>query len=132
MTFLFDNDVPDDLSCLLNHIGHRVTCLCDVLPRDTPDAAVLDYAVQHGLIVVTCNRDDFVAPGAERSHHGIVAVTRRRSRAQESQHPDSAAGASYVHRKDHALILGTPSRVVRRVNSPRSCEPGLALRARRA
>ena len=83
MTFLFDDDVPDDLSHLLKHVGHRVTFLREVLPRDTPDAAVLDHAVQHGLILVTCNRDDFVALGSERSHHGIVIVIRRRSRAQE-------------------------------------------------
>ena len=29
MTFLFDDDVPDDLSHLLKHVGHRVTCLRD-------------------------------------------------------------------------------------------------------
>jgi predicted nuclease of predicted toxin-antitoxin system len=83
VTFLFDDDVPDDLSHLLIHLGHRVTFLREVLPRDTPDAAVLDYAVRHGLIVVTCNRDDFVALGGQRVHHGIVIVIRRRSRAQE-------------------------------------------------
>ena len=42
MTFLFDDDVPDDLSHLLNHVGHRVTFLRDVLPRDTQDAALLE------------------------------------------------------------------------------------------
>jgi predicted nuclease of predicted toxin-antitoxin system len=83
VTFLFDHDVPDDLSHLLSHLGHRVTFLREVLPRDSPDAAVLDYAVEHRLILVTCNRDDFAALGAERSHPGIVIVTRRRSRAQE-------------------------------------------------
>ena len=41
MTFLFDDDVPDDLSHLLNHVGHRVTFLRDVLPPDTQDAAVV-------------------------------------------------------------------------------------------
>ncbi len=61
MTFLFDDDVPDDLSHLLNHIGHRVIFLRAVLARDTPDAAVLAYAVEHGFILVTCNRDDFIA-----------------------------------------------------------------------
>jgi predicted nuclease of predicted toxin-antitoxin system len=83
VTFLFDDDVPDDLSFLLKHVGHRVTFLRQVLPRDTPDAAVLDYAVQRGLVLVTCNRDDFVVLGSERSHLGIVIVIRRRSRAQE-------------------------------------------------
>ena len=83
MTFLFDDDVPDDLSHLLNQAGHRVTFLRDVLPRDTQDAALLEYAVQPGLVLVTCNRDDFVKLGSERPHHGIVIVIRRRSRAHE-------------------------------------------------
>jgi len=82
-TFLFDDDVPDDLSYLLTHLGHRVTFLRDALPRDTLDAAVLEYAVRHGLILVTCNRDDFLALGSQRPHPGIVIVIRRRSRAHE-------------------------------------------------
>ena len=60
-----------------------MTFLREELSRDTPDAAVLDHAGQHGLILVTCNRDDFVALGSERPHPGIVIVIRRRSRAQE-------------------------------------------------
>ena len=83
MTFLFDDDVPDDLSHLLNHSGHRVTFLREVLPREASDAEVVAYAAQHGLILVTCNRDDFVRLGSERAHHGIVIVVRRRSRALE-------------------------------------------------
>ena len=81
MTFLFDDDVPDDLSHLLKHVGHCVTFLREVLPRGTPDAGVLDHAVLHGLILVTRNRDDFTTLGSQRSHPGIVI--RRRSRAQE-------------------------------------------------
>ena len=68
---------------LTTHVGHHVTCLREVLPRDAPDAAVMDHAVQHGLILVTCNRDDFVTLASERPHHGIVIVIRWRSRAQE-------------------------------------------------
>ena len=83
MTLLFDDDVPDDLSHLLLHVGHRVTFLRDVLARDTPDSAVLDYATHHGLILVTCNRDDFLTLGSQRPHAGIIIVVRRRSRAQE-------------------------------------------------
>ncbi len=45
MTFRFGDDVPDDLSHLPNHVGHRVTFLREVLPRDTPDAALLEYMV---------------------------------------------------------------------------------------
>ncbi len=83
MTFLFDDDVPDDLSHLLIHVGHSVTFLREVLPRDTADSAVLDHATRDGLILVTCNRDDFITLGSERPHSGIIIVVRRRSRAQE-------------------------------------------------
>jgi hypothetical protein len=44
---------------------------------------VLDYAFQHNLIVITCNRDDFLRLAREHPHHGIVIVIRRRSRAAE-------------------------------------------------
>ncbi|MBI1727324.1 MAG: hypothetical protein HYR50_08645 [Candidatus Rokubacteria bacterium] len=37
--------------------------------------------MQHGLVLVTCNRDDVVKLGSERPHHGIVIVSPGRSRA---------------------------------------------------
>ena len=83
MTFLFDDDVPDDLSHLLLHVGHRVTFLREVLPREAADSAVLGYTAANGLILVTCNRDDFIVLGSQRPHPGIIVVVRRRSRAQE-------------------------------------------------
>ena len=55
MKFLFDHDVP----------------------------AVLEHAWQNGLLLVTCNRDDFVNLAAERPHHGIIVVFRRKSRTAE-------------------------------------------------
>ena len=83
MNFLLDNDVPEELSYLLEHLGHRVSRAREALPREASDAAVLDYAVHRDLIVITCNRDDFLQLARERPHHGIVIVIRRRSRAAE-------------------------------------------------
>ena len=83
MNFLLDNDVPEDLSHLLEHLGHLVSRVREVLPREASDTAVLDYAFRHDLIVITCNRDDFLRLGRERPHHGIVIVIHRRSRAAE-------------------------------------------------
>lgn len=83
MNFLLDHDVPDELRHLLEHLGHRVDRLRDVLPPTTSDAAVLDYGFRHGLVVITCNRDDFLRLGREQPHDGIVIVIRRRSRAAE-------------------------------------------------
>lgn len=59
MNFFLDNDVPEELSYLLEHLGHQVSR------------------------VLTCHRDDFLQLARERSHHGIVIVIRRRSRAAE-------------------------------------------------
>jgi len=83
VNFLLDNDVPEELSYLLEHLGHQVSRVREALPRAAPDAAVLDYAFHHELIVITCNRDDFLQLARQRPHHGIVIVIRRRSRAAE-------------------------------------------------
>ena len=83
MNFLLDHDVPDELSYLLEHLGHRVDRLRDVLPRTASDAEALEYAVDHDLIVITCNRADFLRLARDRPHRGIVVVIRRRSRAAE-------------------------------------------------
>lgn len=83
MNFLLDNDVPEELSYLLEHLGYQVSRVREALPRAASDAAVLDYAFHHELIVITCNRDDFLQLARQRPHHGIVIVIRRRSRAAE-------------------------------------------------
>jgi predicted nuclease of predicted toxin-antitoxin system len=83
VNFLLDNDVPEDLTYLLEHLGHQVSPAREVLPREASDAAVLDYAFDRDLIVITCNRDDFLQLARARPHHGIVIVIRRRSRAAE-------------------------------------------------
>jgi predicted nuclease of predicted toxin-antitoxin system len=59
--FFLDHDMPEDIALLLHYWGHEVTRLRDILPRTTPDTAVWDYAVAHGLIVITCNRAHFLA-----------------------------------------------------------------------
>ncbi len=83
MKFLLDHDVPDDLSYLLNELGHEVTLLRKSLPRDSSDEAVLCLAHETGSILLTCNRDDFLHLAATRPHHGIVIVIRRRTRGDE-------------------------------------------------
>jgi predicted nuclease of predicted toxin-antitoxin system len=48
--FLLDHDGPDDLSYLLEQLGHDVTFLRKVLPGDSADEAVLQFAT----IVIAC------------------------------------------------------------------------------
>jgi predicted nuclease of predicted toxin-antitoxin system len=43
--FLLDHDVPDDLSYLLEQLGHDVTFLRQALPRDSSDEAVFQFAM---------------------------------------------------------------------------------------
>lgn len=83
MKFLLDHDVPEDLSYLLEQLGHEVTLSRKALPADASDEAVLQCAHKHGYVLLTCNRDDFLELATKQPHHGIVVVIRRRTRAAE-------------------------------------------------
>lgn len=71
------------LSYLLQQPGHDITLLRKALPGDASDEAVLQFAYDHGYLLVTCNRDDFLQLATRKPHHGIVIVIRRRTRAAE-------------------------------------------------
>ena len=43
MKFLLDHDVPDDLSYMLEQLGHEVVLLRKALPDDSSDEAVLCF-----------------------------------------------------------------------------------------
>lgn len=58
--------------------------LADVLPVESTDEAVFGYARQHGLITITCNRNDYLALAARYPEHpGLIILVRRRSRQIE-------------------------------------------------
>jgi predicted nuclease of predicted toxin-antitoxin system len=54
---LLDHDVPDDLSYLLEQLGHDVTLLRKALPRDSSDEAVFRFAHEAACMLLICNRD---------------------------------------------------------------------------
>jgi len=81
--FLLDHDVPDDLAFSLVALGHEVVKLREVLPATTRDEEVLRFAGERGCLLITCNRDDFLAASARVPHGGIIILIRRRSRALE-------------------------------------------------
>lgn len=83
MKFLLDHDVPEDLSYLLKQLEHEVAFLRAALPENASDESVLQLAHEHGCVLLTCNRDDFLDLAARKPHHGIVIVIRRRTRAAE-------------------------------------------------
>jgi predicted nuclease of predicted toxin-antitoxin system len=81
--FLLDNDVPDMVARVLVEAGHEVFPHRDVLPKKSVDSAVLDYATANALVVITCNRDDFMPLASTRAHSGLIILIRRRSRILE-------------------------------------------------
>ena len=83
MTFLFDHDVPEDLTYLLRELNHEVVRLRDFLPPDASDATVLQFAHERECLLMTCNRDDFLKLAETQPHRGIVIVIRRKTRAEE-------------------------------------------------
>jgi len=76
--FLFDHDVPDELSYLLQQLGHDVSLLRQFLPRDASDPEVLQLEYENDFLLVTCNRDDFVELAKVNPHHGssLLSVAR--------------------------------------------------------
>ena len=83
MKFLLDHDVPEGLTYLLQELGHEVLRLRDVLQQEAVDPIVLQLAHEHGCLLVTCNRDDFIELAQRQPHHGLVVIIRRRTRAPE-------------------------------------------------
>lgn len=84
MKFLLDHDVPEPvLVPALRALGHEVVLVRQVLDATAADALILDHAIATGAILLTCNRDDFLALAARREHAGIVILMRRGNRPAE-------------------------------------------------
>jgi predicted nuclease of predicted toxin-antitoxin system len=81
--FLFDHDVPDDLAFALEALGHPVLKLREARSTTAPDDEVLRLAAEQDRLLITCNRDDFLAAASRLPHHGIIILVRRKSRALE-------------------------------------------------
>ncbi len=103
MRFLLDHDVPDDVAFSLEALGHEVNKLRELLPATTPDEEVLRLAGTRGCILITCNRDDFLAVAGRVPHGGLIVLIRRRSRALER--------AALVRLLDRAGESGLPGNI---------------------
>jgi len=89
--FFLDHDVPAEAAHLLRHWGHEVTLLRQALPITASDEAAFDYARQHGLIIISCNRAHFIALAQQTIRNqiafpGLIILLRRRSRQAECAH----------------------------------------------
>jgi len=85
VNFLLDHDVPENVARVLEREKHRVLRVAQILLRTAADPEVFAQAKTQGLVLVTCNRDDFIPLAKEWPHAGIIILIRRQSRAKECQ-----------------------------------------------
>jgi len=84
--FFLDHDVPRHLADVLSRHGHEVKLVPEVMSPESVDHEVFAYAVKEKAIMVTCNRNDFLALAAGQPHPGLIVVIRRRSPLSEAGH----------------------------------------------
>ena len=99
MNFFLDHDVPADVGRVLRLKGHSVQLLDEVLPNTTDDLPALRYASGRKMVVITCNRRDFLRLAATEPHAGIIILVRRRTRVAEC-----AAVLRLIHRAGESGI----------------------------
>jgi predicted nuclease of predicted toxin-antitoxin system len=83
LKLFFDHDVPGHLSFLLRSLDHEGTFLRQVLPIETEDSRILQFAFNHQMLLLTCNRRDFLKLAETQEHCGIILVIRRETRVAE-------------------------------------------------
>jgi predicted nuclease of predicted toxin-antitoxin system len=66
--FFLDHDVPVEVARVLRHEGYEVTELREVLAVRASDVEFFNYACEHGLMLITCHRDDFLSLAAQQSN----------------------------------------------------------------
>ena len=86
MRFFLDHDVPRHLADVLSRHGHEVELVSEVMSPEADDEEVFAYAAEKKTIMLTCNRNDFLALAAENSHSGLIVLIRRRSSLSEAGH----------------------------------------------
>jgi hypothetical protein len=82
--FFLDNDVPDQIAWALRGDGHWVCKLREILDISAEDPRVLDQARQYEAILITCNRQHFLALCAKAEHYGVIIMKRRKARVTEA------------------------------------------------
>jgi predicted nuclease of predicted toxin-antitoxin system len=83
VNFLLDQDVPERVAQVLLREGHAVTTLRQVMSAGASDASVWRYAQEQGIVLVTCNRQDFLNLASTQAHAGLIILIRRRTRIAE-------------------------------------------------
>jgi predicted nuclease of predicted toxin-antitoxin system len=84
--FLLDEDVAIEVVRCLQQAGHEVVMVADALGKRTDDVDVWRHAARTSAIVVTCNRQDFLALAGDEPAAGLIILNRRRTRQAECSH----------------------------------------------
>ncbi len=79
MRFFFDHDASARVARALEELGHETMTVTDVMDRTTGDPEIFRYAADHGFIMVTCNRDDYLRIAPTLDHKGLIITIRRHS-----------------------------------------------------
>ena len=98
MNFLVDHDVPSEIGHIIVGSGHTVATVSQALSETASDEEVFDAATRANQLLITCNRDDFLALAKERQHSGLIILIRRRTRVAE--------GAALLRLLDRAGLAG--------------------------
>jgi predicted nuclease of predicted toxin-antitoxin system len=64
-------------------LGHEVFKLRELIDPQTQDEEVLRLAAKSNYVLITCNRDDFLAAAQTIAHAGFIILIRRHSRVRE-------------------------------------------------
>ncbi len=86
MRFLVDEDVAIEVTRGLQQAGHDVSLVAEVLGVRTDDVDIWRHAVRTAAIVITCNRQDFLALAGTAPETGLIVLNRRRTRQAECRH----------------------------------------------
>ena len=78
--------MPRHLADVLRRHGHKVELVPEVMSPEADDEEVFACAAEKRAIMLTCNRNDFLALAAENSHSGLIVLIRRRSALSEAGH----------------------------------------------
>lgn len=83
--FFLDHDVPAEIARVLVSAGYSAETLKQHLPTNATDEEVLAFAISKGMVLITCNRDDFIQLAKVKTEPfpGLIILVRRRSRMQE-------------------------------------------------
>jgi len=84
--FFLDHDIPAEVTRVLRNEGHEVVELREALDIRTSDKDVFHYAATNRMLMVTCNRDDFLKLATQPSNPGLIILIRRQTRHAECAH----------------------------------------------